>query len=93
MKILRWRMLLMSRIGVPEVVSAAFAILAKYRQSGGWFYVSDEIAVAAIATAAFRTGGLIVQVPFSVVRQITIATSVPLGQASAISSAPERYCS
>ncbi len=62
---------------VREVVSAAFAILAKYRQSGGWFYVSDEIAVAAIATAAFRTGELIVQVPFSVVRQITIATSVP----------------
>ena len=62
---------------VREVVSAAFAILAKYRQSDGWFYVSDEIAVAAIATGAFRTGELIVQVPLSVVRQVAGATSVP----------------
>ena len=40
---------------VREVVSAAFAILAKHRRSDGWFYVSDEIAVAAIATGAFRS--------------------------------------
>jgi hypothetical protein len=63
--------------GVREVVSAAFAILAKYRRSDGWFYVSDEIAVAAIATGAFRTGELIVQVPLSVVGQVAAATRVP----------------
>ena len=62
---------------VREVVSAAFAILAKYRRSDGWFYVSDEIAVAAIATGAFRTGELIVQVPLSVVRQVAGAASIP----------------
>ena len=61
---------------VREVVSAAFAILAKYRQSGGWFYVSDEIAVAAIATGAFRTGELIVQVPLSVVSPVAGAASI-----------------
>jgi hypothetical protein len=63
--------------GVREVVSAAFAILVKYRRSDGWFYVSDEIAVAAIATGAFRTGELIVQVPLSALRQVAGATSVP----------------
>jgi hypothetical protein len=63
--------------GVREVVSAAFAILVKYRRSDGWFYVSDEIAVAAIATGAFRTGELIVQVPLSVVRQVAGTASIP----------------
>jgi hypothetical protein len=62
---------------VRAVVSAAFAILAKYRQSDGWFYVSDEIAVAAIATGAFRTGELIVQVPLCLVGQVVAATRVP----------------
>lgn len=62
---------------VRELVSAAFAILAKYRQSSGWFCVSDEIAVAAIATAAFRTGELIAQVPPCRVRQVAGAASVP----------------
>ena len=62
---------------VRAVVSAAFAILAKYRQSDGWFYVSDEIAVAAIATGAFRTGELIVQVPLCLVGQVAAATRVP----------------
>jgi hypothetical protein len=62
---------------VREVVSAAFAILAKYRRSDGWFYVSEEIAVAAIATGAFRSGELIVQVPLSIVGQAAAAASVP----------------
>jgi hypothetical protein len=62
---------------VREVVSAAFAILRKYRRSDGWFYVSDEIAVAAIATGAFRTGELIVQVPLSVVGRVAGAASIP----------------
>src|SRR4029077_4000713 len=61
---------------VRDVVSAAFAILAKYRRSDGWFYVSDEIAVAAIATGAFRTGELIVQVPLSVVGRVAGAASI-----------------
>jgi hypothetical protein len=61
---------------VREVVSAAFVILAKYRRSDGWFYVSDEIAVAAIATGAFRTGELIVQVPLSVVSPVAGAASI-----------------
>jgi hypothetical protein len=60
---------------VREVVSAAFAILAKHRRSDGWFYVSDEIAVAAIATGAFRTGQLIVQVPVSVVSRFAAASA------------------
>jgi len=61
---------------VREVISAAFALRAKYRRSDGWFYVSDEIAVAAIATGAFRTGELIVQVPLSVVSQVAGAASI-----------------
>jgi hypothetical protein len=62
---------------VREVVSTAFAILAKYRRADGWFYLSEEIAVAAIATAAFRTGELIVQVPLSAVRRVAGAGNNP----------------